>query len=105
LNRLRAPRPAKQLARLPPPADAPAKAARRRAALVDALDTLGSHLPSTFAALAHAFAHAAHPCTHARAAVALVLGPSVQGARAKVLLVVDGIEAREWGARELVAPV
>jgi hypothetical protein len=100
------PSPIAQLARLPSGRNA--RATKKKEDLLDAVDTLACHLLTTFTALSTALAlnTSKYPQTEdrktpkARADVAVVLGPSVGGARARVLLSVDGLEVKVWGQRD-----
>ena len=82
---------------------------KKRVELVTAMDTLSSHLNTTFVALSDAYAQsrqidACHPPQSnqpnpasqplARTHMAFVVGPSVGAAKARVLLVLDGLEVR-----------
>jgi hypothetical protein len=100
------PSPIAQLARLPSGRNA--RATKKKEDLLDAVDTLACHLLTTFTALSTALAlnTSKYPQTEdrktpkARADVAVVLGPSVGSARARVLLSVDGLEVKVWGQRD-----
>lgn len=106
-----------QLGRMPN-SSANTKASKKREELVNAIDTLSSHLTTTFAALSTAFAQRGTvalladtenesrsnvPCTtgglHSPAHMAIVIGPSVGAAKARVMLVVDGLEVKDSGTR------
>ncbi|KAH9936853.1 uncharacterized protein BXZ73DRAFT_45066 [Epithele typhae] len=110
------PFPVAQLSRMPVGRSNP-KVARQRDELVASLDTLASHLQTTFVALSTAYARCR--LAKGRAAVAtgagaqgadegglthahlvFVLGPSANAARARIVLTIDGIQVRVWGARE-----
>ncbi|KAI0784397.1 hypothetical protein C8Q75DRAFT_395331 [Abortiporus biennis] len=96
---------------------------KKRVELVNAIDTLSSHLHTTFAALSTAYCRRGTPSPNSahndypesisapiargrrhgppmQAHLAIVLGSSVGAAKAKVLFVVDGLEVKLWGARE-----
>ncbi|EAU82417.2 hypothetical protein CC1G_11103 [Coprinopsis cinerea okayama7 len=82
------------------------KAAKQRTELLNAFDTLSSHLTTTFTALSTALARSsskenkdASPVDH-RAYVAILLGPSLGTAKSKVFLGVDQFDARIWGMQE-----
>ncbi|KAI0915555.1 hypothetical protein AcV5_003741 [Taiwanofungus camphoratus] len=102
------PFPVVQMARMPGgPSDA--RAAKRRTDLLSAMDTLTSHMHTTFSALSTALARRKSKGKdrergdmpeRAPAHLAFVLGPSVGAARARVVLVVDGLEVRIWGQRD-----
>jgi hypothetical protein len=94
-----------QLARLPSGRNS--RTTKKKEELLDAVDTLSCHLLTTFTALASAFAQntSRYPQGQggkptARADVAVVLGPSITGARARVLLSIDGLEVKIWGHRD-----
>ena len=90
------------------------KASKKREELMSAVDTLSSHLVTTFAALSTSFAERGtntplsadcendtktnKSCTGSQVPVpahmAIVLGPSVKAAQARVMLVVDGLEIK-----------
>lgn len=86
-----------------------ARAAKRRTDLLSAMDTLTSHMHTTFSALSTALARRKSKGKDRErggmpergpAHLAFVLGPSVGAARARVVLVVDGLEVRIWGQRD-----
>ncbi|KAM6492750.1 hypothetical protein JOM56_012474 [Amanita muscaria] len=110
------------------------RATKQRTELLATYDTLASHLNTTFTSLSTAFARckrldassqASYQPTApseqdnsdeeggasvsrrktVRAYVAILVGPSIGSARSKVLLGVDGLEARIWGKREDVPRV
>lgn len=101
-----------------PSGDSKSRAVRRRTELVAAMDTLSSHLQTTFVALSAALCqkNATDTSTNqnervtslnattsrppAQAHMAVVVGPNVGAAKAKVLLVFDGLEVKHWGVRE-----
>ena len=84
------------------------RAAKRCQDLLSAFDTLSSHLLTTFTALSTAFAlrkkskdndasaSESKECAH----LAFVVGPSVGAAKARVMLVIDGLEVKMWGMRD-----
>lgn len=83
------------------------KATKQRSELVFAVDTLTSHLQTTFTALSSAFAERERKnfpgptdrdrrIPTSRAYMMFVLGPSVGAAKAKIALVADGLEAQPW---------
>lgn len=89
------------------------RAVKNRTELLASFDTLGSHLNTTFTALSTAFARAVNRVDgvkergegdqgggRARAYLAILVGPSVGSAKAKVLFAVDGLEVKVWGERE-----
>ncbi|KAI0755997.1 hypothetical protein BC629DRAFT_1598305 [Irpex lacteus] len=90
------------------------KAAKKRIELMAAIDTLSSHLETTFLALSSAFAQrvgagkAGQPVTtreKEKAHMIFVVGPSVGAAKAKVALVFDGLEVKLAGERDDIAQV
>ncbi|KAL0569015.1 hypothetical protein V5O48_012950 [Marasmius crinis-equi] len=80
------------------------KADKPRLELLNTLDILSSHLDTTFTALSSAYArcnngtHGPRPSrpTH----LAILIGPSISTARAKVIFGVDGLEEKVWGLRD-----
>ncbi|EPS93258.1 hypothetical protein FOMPIDRAFT_1024075 [Fomitopsis schrenkii] len=99
------PFPVMQLARMPG-GQSDSRAAKRRMELLAAIDTLSSHMRTTFTALSTALAlrktgtgEAGPPSTGA-AHLAFVLGPSVGAARARIVYAVDGLDVRVWGERD-----
>lgn len=94
-----------QLVRMPS-SQSDSRAAKRRAELLAAIDTLSSHMRTTFTALSTALAlrktgeDGAVPPPTGTAHLAFVLGPSVGAARARIIYAVDGLEVKVWGARD-----
>ena len=89
------------------------RAVKGRTELLASFDTLASHLSTTFTALSTAFARAVNRLGgvkergegdqgggRARAYLAILVGPSVGSAKAKVVFAVDGLEVKVWGERE-----
>lgn len=75
--------------------------------LVAAIDTLTSHLETTFVALSSALAYKGTPKLYTTcpprsesAHMIYILGPSVGAAKAKVILVLDGFEVKPSSIRE-----
>ncbi|KAL4067184.1 hypothetical protein V8B97DRAFT_2009570 [Scleroderma yunnanense] len=100
------PFPVVQLARMPE-SDSPSRAAKKRQELMASFDTLASHLYTTFIALSTSLALRATdktndtpPIRTGRAFMAIVLGPTVGAAKARVILAIDGFEVKVWGMRE-----
>jgi hypothetical protein len=67
-------------------------------------DTISSHLDTTFSALATALARCSGPKAHSQsgvtqAHVAILVGPSLGSAKAKVIMGIDGLEKKIWGMR------
>jgi hypothetical protein len=68
--------------------------------MINAFDVLSSHLHTTFSALSTALA-----CNPARrdtdtVYLVLVLGPTIGAPKARVILVIEGLEIKIWGERE-----
>jgi hypothetical protein len=89
------------------------RAVKSRTELLASFDTLASHLSTTFTALSTAFARAVNRVGglkervegdqggwRARAYLAILVGPSVGSAKAKVVFAVDGLEVKVWGELE-----
>ncbi|RPD55091.1 hypothetical protein L226DRAFT_493122 [Lentinus tigrinus ALCF2SS1-7] len=125
------PFPIAQLSRMPGGKSNP-KVAKKRDELIETFDTLASHLQTTFVALSTAYArcksassqshsssfstcenddpegercHVATAVEEGRRGTAhlmFVLGTSVGAARARILLTIDGLEVKVWGARASV---
>ena len=90
------------------------RAAKQRAELLASFDILSSHLDTTFTALSTAFARCQSSYLAsdsaaknlppqsgvARAYLAILVGPSLSTPKSKVILTVDGLDARIWGQRE-----
>ena len=90
------------------------RAVKQRAELLASFDTLSSHLDTTFTALSTAFARCQSSSLSsdsvakkfppksrvARAYLAILVGPSLSTPKSKVMLTVDGLDARIWGQRE-----
>ena len=85
------------------------KAGKKREELMNAVDTLSSHLQTTFAALSAAYAlrqEQLHNSGHVEVEprppttyMAFVVGSSVGAAKARVMLALDGLEVKLWGTR------
>ncbi|PCH41727.1 hypothetical protein WOLCODRAFT_163336 [Wolfiporia cocos MD-104 SS10] len=98
------PLPVVQLARMPG-RQTDSKAAKKRMELLSAIDTLSSHMQTTFLALSTAIARRKQKddggnenlIKHGRAHLAFMVGPSAGAARARVMLVIDGLELKIWG--------
>ncbi|KAJ8082925.1 hypothetical protein PM082_008782 [Marasmius tenuissimus] len=78
------------------------KADKPRLELLNTLDILSSHLDTTFTALSTAYARIPKPTpTSTRPTyLAILIGPSISTARAKVVFGVDGLEEKIWGMRD-----
>ncbi|KAK0448186.1 hypothetical protein EV421DRAFT_116223 [Armillaria borealis] len=100
------PLPVPQLARIMITGKANARATKLRSELLDSFDTLLSHLGTTFTALSTAFARSfpqegrSKTMRTSRAYLAILVGPSIGSAKSKVMLAVDGLEAKVWGQRD-----
>ena len=91
--------PVAQLGRVPGGTSA-SRAARKRSDMITAFDELSSHLHTTFSALSIALArNPAHRSTET-VYLALVLGPTIGAPKARVVLVLEGLEVKTWGQRE-----
>ncbi|EKM58966.1 uncharacterized protein PHACADRAFT_181001 [Phanerochaete carnosa HHB-10118-sp] len=98
------PFPIVQLSRMPS-SQAGTRAGKKREELINAVDTLSSHLQTTFITLSAALAQrqkrlryqdfAGKDPSAGRVCVAYVLGPSVGAAKARVLFIVDGLERKQ----------
>ncbi|KAF9475820.1 hypothetical protein BDN70DRAFT_840292 [Pholiota conissans] len=101
------PFPVMQLGRLPG-GKVNSRAFKQRTELLSSYDTISSHLDTTFSALSTALARCANAKTGnttstnkvAQAHVAILVGPSLGAAKSKVILGIDGLEARVWGVRD-----
>ncbi|KAK0490243.1 hypothetical protein IW261DRAFT_1353316 [Armillaria novae-zelandiae] len=100
------PLPVPQLARIAITGKANARITKMRSELLDSFDTLLSHLGTTFTALSTAFAlsfsqeEQTKTIRTSRAYMAILVGPSIGSAKSKVMLAVDGLEAKVWGQRD-----
>ena len=93
------------------------KAANKRKELLATFDLLATHLHTTFVALSTAYARCRQTQTEnenalparqsggraglGTAHLMFVLGPSVNAARARIVLTIDNLEVKVWGAREV----
>lgn len=68
--------------------------------MINAFDVLSSHLHTTFSALSTALAR--NPARRSTETVylALLLGPTIGAPKARVILVLEGLEVKIWGERE-----
>jgi hypothetical protein len=97
--------PIAQLGRISTNASSVTRAAKKRAEMIAAFDELSSHLHTTFSALSTALARSQ---THGKTDtvyLALVLGPTIGAPKARVVLVLEGLEVKIWGQREDVEEV
>ncbi|KAJ8697609.1 hypothetical protein PTI98_004395 [Pleurotus ostreatus] len=106
------PFPVSQLSRMPG-GNTTTRAGKLRAELLTSMDTLSSHLITTFTALSTAYALRGCKSTfsptdtqrHILAGrtsttyLSILVGPSIGAARARVVFGVDGLEVRHWGLR------
>ncbi|EGO27051.1 hypothetical protein SERLADRAFT_459850, partial [Serpula lacrymans var. lacrymans S7.9] len=105
-----------QLARMPG-SNTNNRASKKRAELLNSLDTLASHLNTTFTSLSTAIAlkeksgardsdgsikdSSQHDQSRTSVAyLAIVLGSTIGAAKARVILGVNGLEIKVWGERE-----
>ncbi|KIM60793.1 hypothetical protein SCLCIDRAFT_123340 [Scleroderma citrinum Foug A] len=106
------PFPVVQLARMPR-SDASSRAAKMKQDLITSFDTLASHLYTTFIALSTSLAlrdtakpehivpvPATSSSRTGRVFMAIVLGPTIGTAKARVILGIDGFEVKMWGMAE-----
>lgn len=67
---------------------------------MDAVDTLSSHLYSTFSTLSSSLAlnslNYPHKSGHARVHLLILLGPSLFGPRSRLLLTIEGLTVQAW---------
>lgn len=68
--------------------------------MIDAFDELSSHLHTTFSALSTALAHNPARRDTDTVYLALVLGPTIGAPKARVILVLEGLEVKIWGERD-----
>ncbi|KIM42718.1 hypothetical protein M413DRAFT_444388 [Hebeloma cylindrosporum] len=93
------PFPVMQLGKIPG-GNTSSRASKQRAELLASFDTISSHLDTTFSALSTALAR----CTNnqgrklAQAHFAILVGPSIGTAKSKLIVGIDGLEARIWGS-------
>ena len=115
--------PIAQLSRMPVGKSNP-KVAKKRGELLATFDTLASHLQTTFVALSTAYARCKSATTETAtdggenghtetqtkdlsrpdrgtAHLMFVLGSSPNTARARIVLTIDGLDVKVWGAREV----
>ncbi|KZT23199.1 hypothetical protein NEOLEDRAFT_1243363 [Neolentinus lepideus HHB14362 ss-1] len=96
------PFPVAQMMRMPARQTDP-RSLKKRQDLLSSLDTLTSHLQTTFSVLSSALAEKANKPLSERDGeqvyIMIVLGPSVTAAKARVLFVVDGLEVKLWEER------
>ncbi|TFK53331.1 hypothetical protein OE88DRAFT_1733272 [Heliocybe sulcata] len=89
---------------------AESRSTKKRQDLLNSFDTLSSHLQTTFTMLSTALAKRAspQPKPHERdgeqAHIMIVLGPSVNAANSRVVLVLGGLEVRLWEEQDDRAP-
>ena len=96
-----------------PGAQSNAKTKKKREELMDSVDTLSSHLQTTFSALSTAYSgrqknynkgvDEQNSQTTENAYLAYVLGSSVGAAKARVIFAVDGLEVKTWGVKNEIA--
>ncbi|KAH9180065.1 hypothetical protein EDB89DRAFT_1841773 [Lactarius sanguifluus] len=94
------PFPIAQLGRISTNASSAPRAAKKRVEMITAFDELSSHLHTTFSALSTALArNQTHEKTNT-VYLALVLGPTIGAPKARVMLVLEGLEVKIWGQHE-----
>lgn len=83
------------------------RAFKQRTELLNSYDTISSHLETTFSALSTALARSSEHVEGKLNKVYLgyLIGPSISTSKAKVILGIDGLEARVWGTRANVHSV
>ncbi|TCD66202.1 hypothetical protein EIP91_001649 [Steccherinum ochraceum] len=105
------PFPVVQLARMPS-LQADTKATKKKVELITAIDTLSSHLHTTFRALSTALAVARMKddtlavglLPSVQAHMAVVLGTSIGAPKARVMLAISGLEVKHAGVASVSAP-
>ncbi|KAF9040691.1 hypothetical protein BJ165DRAFT_1350726 [Panaeolus papilionaceus] len=99
------PFPVLQLAKMPA-GKSSARATKQRQEMLASFDTICSHLDTTFSALSTAIARCSSSKGEETAQVymAILVGPSLSTAKSKVILGIDGLENRIWGARDDIPP-
>ncbi|KAH9065159.1 hypothetical protein EDB83DRAFT_2382173 [Lactarius deliciosus] len=94
------PFPIAQLGRISTNASSAPRAAKKRMEMITAFDELSSHLHTTFSALSTALArNQTHEKTDT-VYLALVLGPTIGAPKARVVLVLEGLEVKIWGQHD-----
>jgi hypothetical protein len=68
--------------------------------MINAFDELSSHLHTAFSALSTALARNPTRPSADTVYIALVLGPTIGAPKARVILVLEGLEVKVWGERE-----
>lgn len=89
--------PIAQLGRISTNASPASRAAKKRVEMITAFDELSSHLHTTFSALSTALAQNQKHGKTDTVYLALVLGPTIGAPKARVVLVLEGIEVKIWG--------
>ena len=92
--------PIAQLGRISMNTTSASRATKKRTEMTTAFDELSSHLHTTFSALSTALAQNQ---THGKTDtvyLSLVLGPTIGAPKARVVLVLEGLEVKIWGQRE-----
>lgn len=76
------------------------RAFKQRVELLASFDTISSHLDTTFSALSTALARCTNNQGHklVQAHLAILVGPSIGTAKSKLIVGIDGLEARIWGS-------
>ena len=68
--------------------------------MINAFDELSSHLHTTFSTLSTALARCPTHRSTDTVYLAVVLGPTIGAPKARVILVLEGLELKVWGERE-----
>jgi hypothetical protein len=89
--------PIAQLGRISTNASSASRAAKKRVEMITAFDELSSHLHTTFSALSTALARNQNHGETDTVYLALVLGPTIGAPKARVVLVLEGLEVKIWG--------
>ena len=89
--------PVAQLGRISTNASSASRAAKKRVEMITAFDELSSHLHTTFSALSTALARNQKHGKTDSVYLALVLGPTIGAPKARVVLVLEGLEVKVWG--------
>jgi hypothetical protein len=89
--------PIAQLGRISANASSASRAAKKRVEMITAFDELSSHLHTTFSALSTALARNQKHGKTDTVYLALVLGPTIGAPKARVVLVLEGLEVKIWG--------
>jgi len=93
------PFPVMRLERIPRGPNTNTRVDKQRTDFLASFDTISSHMDTTFSALSTALSRCTNnkDSTIARAYLAILVGPSLESAKSKVVLGIDGLEKRIWG--------